>query len=330
MKTPISNTRTLIATAVASVILLACSSTPVQPEGINTARSKLTQLQSDQQLARQAPVAIKEAEDAVRAAEEPQADKEKGAHLMYIAERKVDIAQALAESRLLVDQRTVLSQQRESARLDSRTQEVDIAQSKAEAARMETLVAKQEADSARSKAESARIETLAAQKEVDSARSGAEAARLNTLAAQQASADAQQKTADLQRQIAELNAKPTERGLVVTLGDVLFDTGKAELKSGAATNLAKLATFLNQYQDRSVLIEGHTDSIGNEDYNLGLSQRRADSVKVWLMKQGVNSDRLVTSGKGEVSPVSGNDSASGRQLNRRVEVIIGNTGATPE
>lgn len=351
MKTQISSTRTLIATAVASVILAACSATPVQPEVVNTARSKLTQLQSDQQLARMAPVAIKEAEVAVRAAEEPQGDKEKGAHLMYIAERKVDIAQALAESRLLVDQRTMLSQQRESARLDSRTQEVDIARSKtesarmetlaaqqetdsainkAESARMETLAAQQQADSALNKAESARMETLAAQQQADSARSGAESARQNTLAAQQESANAQQKTADLQRQIAELNAKPTERGLVVTLGDVLFDTGKAELKNGAAANLAKLAAFLNQYKDRSVLIEGHTDSIGNEDYNQGLSQRRADSVKVWLMKQGVNADRLVTSGKGEVSPVSGNDSASGRQLNRRVEVIIENASATPD
>jgi outer membrane protein OmpA-like peptidoglycan-associated protein len=290
----------------------------------------LTQLQSDQQLARQAPVAIKEAEDAVRAAEEPQGDKENGVHLMYIAERKVDIAQALAESRLLVEQRAILSQQRESARLDSRTQEVDMARSKTESARMETLAAQEEADNARSKAESARVETLAAQKEVDGIRSKSEAARLNTLAAQKESADAQLKAADLQRQIEELNAKPTERGLVVTLGDVLFDTGKAEIKSGAATNLAKLAAFLNQYKDRSVLIEGHTDSVGNEDYNLGLSQRRADSVKFWLMKQGVNSDRLVTSGKGEVSPVSANDSASGRQLNRRVEVIIENTTATPE
>ncbi|HEY9199795.1 MAG TPA: OmpA family protein [Gammaproteobacteria bacterium] len=279
MKTPIRNVRTLIATAVVSVSLAACSTTPTQPVGADTARSKLTQLQSDPQLATRAPVAIKEAEAAVRAAEEPQADKEKGEHLVYIADRKVDIAQALAESRLLVDQRAMLSQQRESSRLESRTRE---------------------ADRARSEAESARMDTLAAQQE----------------------------TAELQRQIAELNAKATERGLVVTLGDVLFDTGKAELKSGAATNLAKLAAFLNQYQDRSVLIEGHTDSVGSEDYNLGLSQRRADSVKTWLMGQGVDSARLMASGKGESSPVAGNDSASGRQLNRRVEVIIENTGAT--
>jgi outer membrane protein OmpA-like peptidoglycan-associated protein len=330
MKMPIRNARTLIATAVASVVLVACSATPTKPEAANNARIKLTQLQSDQELARQAPVAIKEAEDAVRAAEVPQDDREKSAHLIYIAERKVDTAQALAESRLLVVQRATLSKERESARLDSRTQEADSARSKAEAARTETLAAQQEADDARSRAESARMNTLAAQQEADNARSRAESAQMNTLAAQQEAAKAQQETADLQRQIAELNAKPTERGLVVTLGDVLFDTDKAELKSGAATNLAKLATFLNQYQDRSVLIEGHTDSVGNDDYNLGLSQRRADSVKVWLMNQGVNSGRLVTSGKGETSPVAGNDSSSGRQLNRRVEVIIENTSSTPD
>jgi outer membrane protein OmpA-like peptidoglycan-associated protein len=307
MQTPIRHTKTLIATAVASVILMACSATPIKPAADSNARTKLSQLQSDPKLASQAPVAIKEAEDAVRIAEAPQADKEKAAHLMYLAERKVDTAQALAESRLLVEQRTSLSQQRESARLDSRTREVDIA---------------------KGKTETARAETLAAQKEVDSARSGAEAERLKTVAAEQASAEAQQKTADLQRQIAELNAKPTERGLVVTLGDVLFDTGKAALKSGAASNLAKLATFLNQYPDRSVLIEGHTDTVGNEDYNQGLSQRRANSVKDWLMNQGIKSERLMASGKGEVSPVSSNENATGRQLNRRVEVIIENTSPT--
>jgi outer membrane protein OmpA-like peptidoglycan-associated protein len=316
MNKHIRHTRTLIATAVASALLVACSSTPIQPEQVSNARIKLTELQSNQQLARQAPVAIKEAEDAVRAAEVSQGDKEKDAHLMYIAERKVDTAQALAESRLLVDQRAILSQQRERARLDSRTKEAESARTDAESARLETSAAQQEAERARSSAESARLRTLAAQQE--------------SANAQKESADAQQKTAELQRQIAELNAKQTERGLVVTLGDVLFDTDKAELKSGAATNLAKLATFLNQYQDRSIIIEGHTDNVGNEDYNQGLSQRRADSVKAWLMKQGVSSSRLVSIGKGEVSPVSGNDSASGRQLNRRVEVVIENNGTTPD
>ena len=322
MNTQIRHSKKLVASAVASLILVACSATPIKPDTVNIARIKLTQLQSNQQLAKQAPVAMKEAEDAVRAAEAPQSDKDKAEHLMYIAERKVDTTQALAESRLMINQRAELSRQRESARLDARTKEVDIARSNAETARMET--------------QTAQMETQTAQMEADTARSGAESERQKTLAAQQESALAQQEsalaqqeTADLQRQIAELNAKPTKRGLVVTLGDVLFDTGKAELKSDANTNLSKLAAFLNKYPDRTVLIEGHTDTVGNEDYNKALSQRRADSVKVWLMKLGVKSDRLVTSGKGELSPVSSNDNASGRQLNRRVEVIIENSSATP-
>jgi outer membrane protein OmpA-like peptidoglycan-associated protein len=277
MKTPIRMTRAVIATAVASVFLAACSTTPTQPEGSINARSKLAQLQSDPQLATRAPVAIKEAEIAVRAAEEPQSDKIQGEHLVYIADRKVEIASALAQSRLLVDQRTSLSEQRERVRLDARTREVDSARKAAEFARMDTI-------------------------------------------------DAKQKVGELQRQIAELNAKATERGLVVTLGDVLFDTNKAELKSDAANNLAKLSAFLTQYKDRKVLIEGHTDSIGTDGYNLVLSQHRSDSVMAWLVSQGIDPARITASGKGEGFPVASNDNASGRQLNRRVEVIIANTG----
>jgi outer membrane protein OmpA-like peptidoglycan-associated protein len=237
----------------------------------------LTQLQSDSQLSTRAPVAIKDAEVAVRAAEQPQEDKDVADHLVYMADRKIDIARALAQSRLLVSQREVLSQQRANAQLEARNRQLANALNETDAARKDTIAARKQA-------------------------------------------------ADLQRQITELNAKPTERGLVVTLGDLLFDTNKSELKSGASTNLGKLAAFLNKYPDSSVLIEGHTDNTGSYEYNLDLSQRRADSVKSWLVGKGVSTARLNTSGKGEGSPVAGNDSATGRQLNRRVEVIIENNG----
>jgi outer membrane protein OmpA-like peptidoglycan-associated protein len=154
----------------------------------------------------------------------------------------------------------------------------------------------------------------------DEARGAADAARV-------AATSSQYQATELQRQIDELNAKPTDRGLVVTLGDVLFTSGQADLKSGTTGNLNKLVAFLNEYPSRTVTIEGYTDSVGSEDYNRGLSQRRADSVKAYLVGQGIGSVRLVAAGKGEHAPVASNDSAAGRQQNRRVEVIINNAPA---
>jgi outer membrane protein OmpA-like peptidoglycan-associated protein len=97
---------------------------------------------------------------------------------------------------------------------------------------------------------------------------------------------------------------------------------------GSASNLDKLADFLEQYPERTAEIEGHTDNVGSADLNRGLSQRRADSVKNYLVQQGVESSRLSTTGKGFDSPVAGNDSAAGRQQNRRVEIIISESNAT--
>jgi outer membrane protein OmpA-like peptidoglycan-associated protein len=105
---------------------------------------------------------------------------------------------------------------------------------------------------------------------------------------------------------------------------VLFTSGRADLKVGAASNLNRLVTFLNQNPDRKVEIEGHTDNVGGDDYNQGLSQRRAESVKSYLTQQGIDSERIAASGKGEHQPVADNESEGGRQQNRRVEVIIEN------
>jgi outer membrane protein OmpA-like peptidoglycan-associated protein len=137
-------------------------------------------------------------------------------------------------------------------------------------------------------------------------------------------ADGQRIAADLQQQITDLQAKQTDRGLLLTLGDVLFTTGTANLNMGAGAQLTKLAAFLNKYQDRTAQIEGYTDSVGSEEYNQGLSQRRADSVKGYLVHQGIETQRLTATGNGESSPVGDNNSETGRQQNRRVEVIIPN------
>lgn len=239
-------------TAFTGVLLLTACAGPKAPDGVAQVRDNLTQLQTDPQLASLAPVAIREAEQAVRLAEEPRDDKGLAKHFLYLAERKVETARALAQARYLEDQRGQINERATAARLNARTQETEA----------------------------------------------------------------------LRRQLTELNAKQTERGLILTLGDVLFETGKYNLRTSAENNLTKLVEFLQQQPDRALVIEGHTDSVGSDTYNQDLSQRRADSVKAYLVSQGVAPGKITAIGKGESSPVASNDSSSGRQLNRRVEIII--------
>lgn len=151
--------------------------------------------------------------------------------------------------------------------------------------------------------------------EADKAHQSADSARKETDIAQE-------RTRQLEAQLSELNAKQTPRGLVITIGDVLFDTNKSQLKSGGMRNIEKLVAFLMEYPQRKVRIEGFTDSTGSDSYNEELSSRRADAVLTALVDMGVERDRISAQGYGEAYPVAGNDSAGGRQMNRRVEIIL--------
>jgi len=297
MNTTVCNPRSLKSLALAaavSCVLAACATTPQSPEGAAEVRSKLTRLQADPNLADRAPLAVQEAETAVRIAEEPVGkDVALGAHRVYLADRKVEIAMARASTRFAEDQRESLAEERERARLAARTREADRARADADAARAGA-------------ADAARLASADAER------------------AAHAAGAAALEAAELQRQIDELQAKETDRGLVLTLGDVLFTSGQADLKAGVASNLGRLATFLHQNPGRNVEIEGHTDNVGSDEYNQALSQRRADSVRSFLIQQGIGPERIRTSGKGEHQPVADNESGGGRQQNRRVEVIIEN------
>ena len=160
------------------------------------------------------------------------------------------------------------------------------------------------------------------------AQSKTEAERaLAVIAAAEAASDAAEAAAnakELQRQIEVLQAEATDRGLVLTLGDVLFATGRADLKSGGTTTLDKLVVFLNDYPNRTVAIEGHTDDVGSLEMNQTLSQHRAAAVKTYLTQHGIQSLRLTATGMGETQPIADNSTESGRQQNRRVEIIIKN------
>jgi outer membrane protein OmpA-like peptidoglycan-associated protein len=292
----------ILAFAVASSFLVAsCATAPQSPQGYAEVRSKLSELQSSPELAKKVPVEIREAEAAVLAAEAPVGkDIALGEHRVYMADHMVEIATAKAATRYAEDQRAELSQARDDARLDARTREAD-------RARRETETARRATDAARA-----------------SAASDAAEAASNAAAAASNAAEAARKSQELQRQIDVLQAEATDRGLVLTLGDVLFATGRSDLKSGGTNTLDKLVVFLNEYPNRSVVIEGHTDDVGSLDMNQVLSQHRADSVKSYLVQKGIQPTRLAASGMGETQPIAENSSASGRQQNRRVEVIIKN------
>jgi outer membrane protein OmpA-like peptidoglycan-associated protein len=313
------------------MVTTACTTAPIRPAGADNVRSKLTQLQSDSQLASRAPLAIEEAEAAVIAAEIPRDDLSLSSHLVLMADRQIEVARALAQARLLEDQRQALVEQRDRVRLDARTREADAARRdandaryQADLARGDTRLAQTDADIARSRASSARSEAELARIDAGRARQDANLAQNQSAADRRDALLARQRAEELQSQIDILNARNTDRGLVVTLGDVLFETGRADLKGGNVKNLNNLADFLNKYENRTVLIEGHTDNVGDENYNQGLSLRRADAVRSYLISKGVSGSRMNSFGMGETTPVSSNDSSTGRQQNRRVEVIIAN------
>lgn len=134
---------------------------------------------------------------------------------------------------------------------------------------------------------------------------------------------AKRETLALQQQLRDMQAEHTERGLVMTLGDVLFDAGAANLAPGSAASISRISDFMRQYKNRTARIEGHTDSMGNEDTNYDLSVARANAVRTALIQNGIEPGRITTLGHGEARPVATNNTSDGRRQNRRVEIIFG-------
>jgi outer membrane protein OmpA-like peptidoglycan-associated protein len=188
----------------------------------------------------------------------------------------------------------------------------------AQTARLAELRATAKADDARvaaGQAQRDQIQLAARTREVDTAVTARDAASAESVR--------------LQAQLDALKAKPTPRGLVLTLSDVLFDTGKADLNSGGERKLDQLVQFLTEYPDRRVQIDGFTDSVGSDSYNLDLSQRRAQALQSALQRRGIDPARITSQGYGKEFPVASNADSGGRQLNRRVEIVIGAEDGAP-
>jgi outer membrane protein OmpA-like peptidoglycan-associated protein len=194
------------------------------------------------------------------------------------------------------------------------------ARAQAEAARLQAETARQQADAARLQAEKARLDA-------EQANALALAADERAAANDRAARNAEQEKAELRAQLARqlnliLETRDSARGLIVSMSDVLFDTARHTLSAGAREKLAKISGIVVSHPGLQLSIEGHTDSVGTDDYNQQLSERRAESVRSFLVQNGVPAGTITAKGFGESQPVASNDNAAGRQRNRRVEMVV--------
>jgi outer membrane protein OmpA-like peptidoglycan-associated protein len=267
-----------------------CSGLPDRIDSLERARESIASLEREPLAGRVAARELAAGREALAQADEDYEERAPLAlieHEAYVAQRYADISSELvAEARA--------------------REEVD--RGEAERNRIIAAAREREAEAASREAENAAREL-----EVQ-----ARVAEEQTRAAE----EAEERNRQLEQELEELEARDTDRGLVLTLGDVLFDTGQATLKPGAATTIDRLAQFMRDYPERSVRIEGHTDAAGSDDANQGLSERRAQAVREALLQRGLDAARIATLGYGEARPVASNETPGGRQQNRRVEIVV--------
>ena len=272
-----------------------------------------------------APLQLQDAGMALQAAEQAK-ETDDILQLGYLAEKKTWFAVTTADGKVaerVIDKLNVenaeLIAKKRTLEAERARRETGVATSEAERARREAELATSEAERARGAAAADAERAAIAKRQAEQAISAAE---VESAKAAMAKAEADQ----LMKELSELKAQQTDRGIVLTIGDVLFATGKANLSPDANKSVATLAEFLKKYPKRDVLIEGHTDSVGKDDYNMVLSRKRADSVKYELMEDGIEAGRITTVGYGKKFPLASNDTMAGKAQNRRVEVIILNEG----
>lgn len=279
--------RAVTGLSILATALLAACATPMANPNLDAAHASYERAASDPLVARSAPKELSRAQSELARADHAFQEKKDAATVDHLA--------------YLASQRTQVAV--ETGRIARAEQASTDAQSQRE-----------------------RIVLASRTREAEKAKLDADAARMQADAARMSAAASQQRAGALEDQLAALKAKPTDRGMVLTLGDVLFDTGRSTLKPGAMKTIDDLASFMQQHPERKVLIEGYTDSVGGEEMNQELSERRADAVRDALMRRSVPFDRVQVHGLGERYPVATNDSGAGRQQNRRVEVVFSDNG----
>jgi outer membrane protein OmpA-like peptidoglycan-associated protein len=312
-----------------AAVLAACATAPKQDLALQQVRKQLNELKSDQELAGYAPLALGEAERALRQAETATGDETNRIHLIYMADRRIQIARVVAQREQLEQEYQRLGDERSAMLVKASQLEAERARLEAEQARMISAARAEDAERAREEAMEAQQREAASVLEAEQAIEEAQQAR--ALAASSATeaqlarreADLALEQADtLRRQLENLQLRQTESGVVVTLGDVLFESGETQLRDEAMASLVEVVDLLQSEPDKEIRIEGHTDSTGEAETNLEISARRANAVLDALVSLGVDPGRFTAAGMGEDFPIASNDTEEGRAQNRRVDVIL--------
>jgi outer membrane protein OmpA-like peptidoglycan-associated protein len=263
------------------------------------------------------------AREAVQTAEDARAIAVKKLDEIRLSNERQDSADAQAKSQGQADDAIRQKDQAQSDAVNAlaaKTQaESDAAKARADAAEAQSATAQAQSDMATSAATSA--------SEVSAAQADAEQSRLAAEQAQQSAQQAETDKAAMRTRLSEqlnsiLQTRDSARGLIVSMSDVLFDTGKYSLKPGAREKLAKVAGILLAYPGLDIEVGGYTDNVGSDEMNQTLSENRAGSVRDYLVQQGVLTNSVSARGFGNTSPVASNDNSSGRQQNRRVELLV--------
>jgi outer membrane protein OmpA-like peptidoglycan-associated protein len=290
---------------------------------------------------------LTKAEQQLRQAEEAYRQKQPRTSIEAAAR---EAAQTAEESRVMAVKQKAEQEAQAQAAADKKAAEERAARSREEAeaqshARAEADAARAQAEEARAQAEAAKAEAQKAAEEASRQKAEAAKAKAEAVAQQQAlavEADKARKSAaesDQLRQQAEkekqemrarllqqlnsvLATRDSARGLIANMSDVLFKSGSFELLPGARERLAKVSGIVLAYQGLHLAVEGHTDSVGTDEYNRRLSEERADAVRGYLVQQGISLEAITSSGFGKSEPVASNDTPEGRQQNRRVELVV--------
>jgi outer membrane protein OmpA-like peptidoglycan-associated protein len=321
--------RTSLVLLLPALLLAACTAAPKKDLALERARAQLEQLKSDEELIGYAPSALGEAERALRVAEQSTGQENLRIHLLYMANRQIEIARAIAQREQSQQEFDELQSERNAMQVRASQLETERARAEAEQARLLFAASAEEAERQRREkeaalqvgAEQARNAQLAME-EAEQARRLAESRASEVELARREADLAIQQADTLRQQLENLQLRQTESGVVVTLGDVLFETGQSILLASSHSSLVEVVDLLQSEPDKRIRIEGHTDAVGSAQDNLELSQRRADAVMTALVELGLNAERVVAVGLGEDFPIASNEDEEGRSRNRRVDVIL--------